>query len=1139
MLAHELGVKSLRRRGEIGASHDCVRTAFSPGVYLSATKPPGRLRARRLARWCLTCLLVILTLVCHSQAGAAATARAALQADAPALEAGSRLQRTLAGGEVHLFRITLDAGRYVRVVVEQQGIDVAVALIDPSKRRPLEVDSPNGSSGPEPLSFVAEASGDHFVEVRSPNKGAAAGRYEISVEALRDPTPSDLARVRAERTFYEAFKRASRPEAAVRSEALEKLEGVLPVFRSLEDRAMETLTLNSIGLAYHSSGELQKALRYYNEALTISRALGDRNNEARLLNNVGGVYDILGEPQTALDYYGQALALWRTLSNGDAQGDTLNNIGVIYFNLGDLQQALDYYNQALPHRTAGASRRREADTLGNIGLVYVVLGEPQQALEYLQHALRLRREVKDIQGEATSLQYLGYAYAATGDTTKARDYFNQSLPLRRAAGDRRGEATTLNSIGAAYSASAEPEKALEQHRQALQLFRDIGDRRGEAHALGYLGQTYALTGRRQQAAEHYGRAISMFQALGDRRSEAWARQGSARVERDGGDLMAARAQIEAAVSLIESMRATVVSPQLRTSFFASKQDAYEFYIDLLMRLHRLDPSQGNDAAALQISERARARHLLEMLSELNVDIRRGTDPPLLERERRLSRLLDAKTERLMRLQGQQKTAEQVAALKQEVGGLEAEYQQVQGDIRRRNPHYASVTQPLPLGPREIQQQLLDKETLLLEYSLGTERSYLWAVTRDSLKSYELPGRAEIEKTARQLYGLVTARSVRRPGESARQRQERIGRVDTELREAAGELSRMTLAPVAPELRGRRLAIVPDGALQYISFSMLPAPEGTSQTPAALPSSPAAKTATAAADGYRPLILDHEIVYLPSASALAVQRREMAGRVPAPYQVAVIADPVFESADSRVTLKSNGTGQPVEAKESPDKAADFDATRLLEHLTESAAVLKDGAGRKRSIPRLPYTRLEAEQILAVASGGTNLRAVDFEASRATALGGELRKYRYIHFATHGYIDTEKPGLSAIVLSLVDERGRAQDGLLKTRDIYNLHLPAELVVLSACQTGLGKEIKGEGLVGLTRGFMYAGAARIIVSLWSVSDRGTADLMWRLYRGMIKDGRRPAAALRAAQVEMWKQKRWQSPYYWAAFVQQGEWR
>jgi CHAT domain-containing protein len=192
-----------------------------------------------------------------------------------------------------------------------------------------------------------------------------------------------------------------------------------------------------------------------------------------------------------------------------------------------------------------------------------------------------------------------------------------------------------------------------------------------------------------------------------------------------------------------------------------------------------------------------------------------------------------------------------------------------------------------------------------------------------------------------------------------------------------------------------------------------------------------------------------------------------------------------------------------------------------------------------IPRLPFTRQEATRLLALAPKGASFGATDFRASRATVLNADLGQYRYVHFATHGVLDSERPGLSALVLSMVDEQGRPQDGFLRANDIYNLKLPAELVVLSACQTGLGKEIKGEGLVGLTRGFMYAGAARVVVSLWSVNDKATSELMAKFYERMLKRGERPAAALRAAQVEMWKQRQWQSPYYWAAFTMQGEWR
>jgi CHAT domain-containing protein len=178
-------------------------------------------------------------------------------------------------------------------------------------------------------------------------------------------------------------------------------------------------------------------------------------------------------------------------------------------------------------------------------------------------------------------------------------------------------------------------------------------------------------------------------------------------------------------------------------------------------------------------------------------------------------------------------------------------------------------------------------------------------------------------------------------------------------------------------------------------------------------------------------------------------------------------------------------------------------------------------------------------MALAAKGAGLKAVDFDANRATATNTDLSQYRIVHFATHGLLNSQHPELSGVVLSLLDEQAQPQDGFLRAHEIYNLNLPAELVVLSGCKTGLGKEIKGEGLVGLTRGFMYAGAARVVVSLWDVNDVATAELMKRFYQKMLAEGQRPAAALRAAQVAMWKEKRWQAPYYWAAFVLQGEWR
>jgi len=299
-------------------------------------------------------------------------------------------------------------------------------------------------------------------------------------------------------------------------------------------------------------------------------------------------------------------------------------------------------------------------------------------------------------------------------------------------------------------------------------------------------------------------------------------------------------------------------------------------------------------------------------------------------------------------------------------------------------------------------------------------------------------------------------------------------------------------------------VIADGALQYVPFAALTDPRSSTS---------------------EPLIVGREVIMLPSASAFAVQRQILAARKPASRAVAVIADPVFSTSDPR--FKTNESGRPREDKTPLNTRAD--ESRIIEHLSATGEL---------SIRRLPFTRQEAEQILAVAPGSANLEALDFRANRSLATSDELNKYRYVHFATHGYLDSARADLSAIVLSLVDEQGKPQDGFLRVYDIYNLRLRAELVVLSACETGLGKDVKGEGLVGLTRGFMYAGARRVIVSLWNVNDKATASLMQRLYAGMLRTHKTPAASLRAAQIEMLRQPQWQSPYYWGAFVLQGEW-
>lgn len=1025
----------------------------------------------------------------------AAPSFAQTQKDLPTLTA---LERELKGGETHSYRVLLSANQFLYATVEQKDIDVITAVFGPDGKQLTDSDSPNDRWGSEPILWVASVAGEYRVDVRSPNSKAPAGRYEIKIVALREATPIDKNHVTAQLAFDEGRKLRSQQTAAAKRAAIEKFESALPLFEAAGDRYRQALTLQSIGIAYYPLNEIRSALNYFNRAHVLAVAIGDPRLEAGIETWTAGMLDILGEVAQALAHFQHALALARAGGWRLAEGNALASIGKIYTDVSDWQNALEFHHQALAvFRTLG-HKQNEAITLNNLGLAYYWIGEDQKALDYLQQSLPLLREGKDKNSEAITLLNIGRINRRLGEYEKARGYYSQVQAILKETGNRSLEGETLDEIGMAYSAEGQNEKAVESHRQAVQVLHAVGNLRREALALNNLGDDYNLLRQPDKALEQFTTALSSLRSMGDLRSAAASLEGIARAEQQRGNLAEARKNIEESLNLRETVRLRTGSLQLRASYRATLERAYEFYIDLLMQQHAKDPAHGHDAEALAASERGRARSLLERLSEASIDIRQGVDASLIEKERDLSRVLNAKAQREMQLKTRKGSPDEIIVFEREMSALEDEYQQVQAEIRKSSPQYAALTQPHPLSLKEIQQQL-DPNSVLLEYALGEDRSYVWVVTSDSLKTYQLPKRVVIEALATQVSESLSARSLVKSLETPAQRTARIAAADVAFRRASKELSWLILTPAAIEFGKRRLIVVADGALQYVPFAALSFADG---------------------GGYRPLVLSHEVVSLPSASAFALQRRNLENRQPAAKAVAVIADPVFSVGDAR--LKTAATRE----------ASETNSTRSIEHLPA-------GAAGQLSIPRLPFTRAEAEQILAVAPATSSLKALDFSANRTIATSGELSNYRYVHFATHGYLDTTRAGLSAIVLSLVDQQGKPLDGFLRVHDIYNLNLPAELVVLSACETGLGKDVKGEGLDGLTRAFMYAGARRLIVSLWNVNDKATAALMQRLYVEMLKSNKTPAAALRAAQIELMRTRQWQSPYYWAAFVMQGEWK
>ncbi|HJX89029.1 MAG TPA: CHAT domain-containing protein [Pyrinomonadaceae bacterium] len=925
------------------------------------------------------------------------------------------------------------------------------------------------------------------------------------------------------------------------------------VIRKIRDRGKEGEVLNDVCYVYNNLGESQKALSLCTRALKLSRAFANQREEARALNNLGEIYYGLGKLQRSLDFYKQALSLWRSPGNRPGLALTLLNFGYTYSDLGQMGEALDSYNQALALCQLTTDRRGQAVTLSAIGRLYSRMGETQKAIDSFERAMQLIRIIGDPIEEARVLNGMAYIYNGLGQKQRALEFYDRALSLFRAANYPNGEAATLGDAGRVYFSLGDNERALEYLQRSLSIFKTVGDhrmeianlkeigrihnargdkrlafqsyniarsfyhgqkdRRGEAATLNLIGSIYQDWGQTQKALESYSRALLLSREAEYPVAEAMTLYNIGNVERERGSLEQARTRSEAALKIVESLRTNVTSQDLRASFFATVRQHYELYVDILMQLHKQQPTKGFDATAFDVSERARARSLLESLKESGADIRQGVDTALLERERSLEQALNAKAERRMQLIAARNDVE-AQTIGREIDQLTREYDETKTQIKLTSPHYAALVQPEPLKLHQIQAQLLDDNSLLLEYMLGDERSYVWAVTRTEVSSFELPGRVAIEQTAGRLHSLLTAR-LPRQDETTDQRQRRVVESDSQLPNETESLSRLLLGPVTEKIDKKRVLIVPDGALQYIPFQVLTVSTDTRSH------GPSEVKANDKGDNRIPLIIDHEIINEPSASTLALVLSEKANRKPASNTVAILADPVFEADDPRVKVPNKDTTS-APASSVPSKIAE---------------ALRDVSLDGLKIPRLLASREEAEGIMAVIPQGTGLKALGFDASRSTVARKDLDQYRIVHFATHGVLDNENPELSGIVLSLFDQEGRPQDGFLRLHDIYNLNLPVDLVVLSACNTGLGKDVKGEGLIGLTRGFMYAGAAGVVASLWKVDDDATAELMRHFYEALFKKGMSPSEALRESQLAMRQQPRWHAPYYWAGFVLQGQ--
>jgi CHAT domain-containing protein len=1098
-------------------------------------------------------------------------------AAATPLAPGAAVERQLTPGGADAFAAELTGAGPYCLQVEQRGIDVV-----------LEVRGPNGSTttvegalerwGMEVILLRPPAPGLFHVAVRAEKRGVGAGRYQLRLDPLSTSTAAERERIaafaavtdagsilhlrtagsgaqtlaaweragehfraagdplgvaesttaaaallreqgqrrRAEKLFREAtgsWHQLGQPARETRAwgdlgltllelgelgAADEALARGLALASALDDTYGEADLGNDRCMVLHAKGEIAAALGCYGQALALFRRLDEPRDEAAVLNNLGYAHYSLGEPQPAEDSYRQALAIRRQTGDRAGEAQALNNLAVLFRSLGETGEALVFYSEARNLLASLHDRREEAAALHNLGIAYESLGEPDRARVYLARALDLRREVEDRRGEIATLEGLGLLERTRGEPAQAAVFFRQALELARAISDRREEGMARSYLGDADAAAGSFEEALAELARALAVQLQVGDRHGSAVTLLREGEAQAAAGRPGLALPLLGEALELFQGAGDRAHEAVAAAARARVQRVAGKLEEASRDAAAAVAAVESLRSRLGGRELRAAFLGSQREAYEVQVDVLMALDAVHPGQGFAGRALEASERGRARSLLDVLQESGAglpgaapaDVRGaagdGSEAALASRRRDLERRLALRTDRRQGLLGRVDSSE-AKALELEIERLMADLDALDAELGRRRPRYAGLTHPEIPSAGEIQ-QLVDADTLLLEFALGRERSFLWVVGATSLEVVTLPGREAIESAARAFYEAVS--SPPDPGDERRERRRR---------QRGAALARLILGPVAGELGDRRLAIVPDGALCYVPFDLLPD----------LAAAPGGGKA-GAHQAPRPLLLRHEVVELPSAGVLAAGRRERAERPVAPRLAIVLADPVFEREDPRVAAAGRKPREP-----------------------------SDQRGAPGLLGRLAFSRQEALSIAALAPAGEVSTALDFAASRALVLSGRLRDYRYVHFATHGVFDTARPERSGLVLSRFDQAGQPMPGSIRLRDVYGLDLAADVVVLSGCQTALGREIRGEGLLGLTRGFQIAGAARVVASLWWIDDRATAELMSKLYEGLWRQRLPPAAALRQARLAVAAERRYHDPFYWGALVLQGDWR
>jgi CHAT domain-containing protein/Tfp pilus assembly protein PilF len=844
-------------------------------------------------------------------------------------------------------------------------------------------------------------------------------------------------------------------------EALAVLETMLRKAEESGHLEWKTHITGRMGAVHYDMANYAAATARLRESIALADELGDVISEQTWRGQLANAYVQMGRYREALGESRAALELARRHADRVNEGRNLGTIASIYAEMADYQKAIESYQLAIKVAREGGDRSNEADQLASLALVYTDVGYHDRALTNLKSATALAQAMKNPWLEGRFLEATGDVYRNLERYQEALAAYNSGLAVAKRIGDRLGEASRLASSADVRVRTGRASDALADFTQALQISREAGAAVVEGRILNDLGDLHLRAGRRSDALQCHKEALAVGSASQMPEVTWRAHAGIAAVLERQGQEEIARESYERAVDTIERVRGNLRIAEEKAGFLEDKLDVYSRLIALLVRLRDTD-------GAFRYAERARARSALDLIAEAEKRIDGGIDAPLAVRQRELHRRFSRLQSELMQpysdaARNRQKSSALAAALE----AADEEHRSLRREIHDRHPRYADFRYPQPIGLTETRRLLTEKQ-VLLEYVVGREQSFLFAVTREDQFVARLPGAASLAPRVRKLREAIATP----PNRTA---------LSTYWL-TAQSLYRDLIAPADRLLRGRgELIIAADGILHYMPFAALlrPMQEVPAEiNPTHLPY----------------LVREHAISYVPSASVLATVRRYREGMPKAKRMLLALGDPDYAGAAG-------------------------------------------GAGPDRSLRRLVHSRAEIEGIARLYPGRMAQVFLGDRASETNVKAQPLDGYRFVHFAAHGLLNERNPQFSGLFLSRPPRGVEDEDGVLQSYEIFNLRLNADLVVLSACETGLGKAVRGEGLVGLTQAFLYAGTSAVAVSLWNVADRSTADLMIPFYRALREARVSKASALRRAQLHLIDTFEFAHPYYWAPFALIGD--